>query len=547
MPRALVVLPILLGITAPSIAFAQGEHALPMRAHTVRLIVDGEWSHAGSRFGSPTPLTPNLADGTPESLGVFFGGDSLGVTQLPWLTPTQLQLQSLTGLSGYAINLGRSRLTLETSIRRTPIRLDFAVTSRLVLGVAVPIVRSRSYAFLAGPDSTAASQGNVGFNPNLVAPGTYASFRDEVDSALIALQTQAVSGPPALQSQAQALYSQLQPFLCGLYQVGAGNAFNGSSPCFVTGSAGGAGAADFLPWGATEAGDSLTTRLGRAQTDYEALRQQYAALGTSIPGFASVYSLPATALDSNDLRRYVSDPAFPIAAETLTTVVRTGIGDIELGGWYQLAMGPRWRSQLGAVYRLGTGTMDKPDNLIDVGTGDGQADVELFTRNDVVFSPKLWLHAGARAGVQFADELQRRVAPYYMPYAPASTTTSLRRKLGSYLALDLVPNWQLDESFGVGLGYHYFHQAATTFEYVNPGDSLTIGMPASVLGQATAVTRMRVGAGVTFSTLNRYAAGRAKVPYRVTWSYQKTLYGRGGQVERSSVMHLGFEFYLSPF
>ena len=544
MPRALVALPFLLGIAAPSIVFAQGEHALPMRAHTVRLTIDGEWSHASSRFGSPTPLNPNLAAGTPESLGVYFGGDSLGAREMPWLTPLQQQLQALTGIGSYAINLGQSKLTLETSIRRTPIRVDFAVSRRLVLGVAVPIVRSRSYAFLALPDSHVASQGNVGFNPNLVAPGAYAAFRTDVDSALLALQTQATSGPASLQAQAQALYNQLQPYLCGLYQLGAGNASSGASPCFA---AAGAAASDFLPSAPSEAGDSLTTRLGRAQTQYESLRQQYAALGTTIPPFASAYALPATPLDSNDLRRYVSDPAFPIAAETLATIVRTGIGDIELGGWYQLAMGPKWRSQVGALYRLGTGTMDQANNLIDVGTGDGQADVELYTRNDIILSPQLWLHAGARGGVQFADELQRRVSPYYLPYAPASMTTDVRRKLGSYVALDLVPNWQLDESFGIGLGYHYFHQAATTFEYVNPADTLALLAPASVLGEGTAVTRMRVGAGVTFSTLNRYAAGRAKVPYRVTWSYQKTLYGRGGQVERSSVMHLGIEIYLSPF
>ena len=544
MPRALVALPLLLGIAAPSIVVAQGEHALPMRAHTVRLTIDGEWSHASSRFGSPTPLNPTLAVGTPESLGVYFGGDSLGAREMPWLTPLQQQLQALTGIGGYALNLGQSQLRLETSIRRTPIKVDFAVSSRLVLGVAVPIVRSRSYAFLALPDSHVATQGNVGFNPSVTAPGAYAAFRTEVDSALIALQTQATSGPAALQAQAQALYNQMRPYLCGLYQLGAGNASSGTSPCFA---AAGATAADFLPAGPSEAGDSLTTRLSRAQAEYDSLRQAYAALGTTIPTFTSTYALPATPLDSNDLRRYVSDPAYPIAAETLATVVRTGIGDIELGGWYQLATGPKWRSQLGGLYRFGTGTMDQASNLIDVGTGDGQADVELYTRNDIALSPQLWLHVGARGGMQASDELLRRVTPYYLPYALASDTATVRRKLGSYLALDLVPNWQLDESFGIGLGYHYFHQAATTFEYVNPADSLRLLTPASVLGEGTAVTRMQVGAGVTFSTLNRYAAGRARVPYRVTWSYQKTLYGRGGQVERSSVMHLGFEFYLSPF
>jgi hypothetical protein len=58
---------------------------------------------------------------------------------------------------------------------------------------------------------------------------------------------------------------------------------------------------------------------------------------------------------------------------------------------------------------------------------------------------------------------------------------------------------------------------------------------------------MRVGAGVTFSTLNRYLEGRTRLPYRVTWSYQRTFYGLGGQVERASVMSLAIEAYVRTF
>ena len=540
------VLPVALGLVQPRPLSAQGEQATPLRPGTVRLGVDGWWSHAMDRYGVATPLAPGLASGTIEPLGRYFGGDSLGTTELPWLAPVESELRTLTGIADYDLNLGRSLLTVETSVRHTPIRLDVALSRRLVIGIAVPIVRARTYAFQALPDTAiAASLGNVGWNPELAAPGAFAGFRADVDSALAALQFQATSGPAALRPQAQAALDQMLPFLCGLYVLGGGPAASQSSLCW-NGAA--LSAATFLPVTATAAGDSIGTRVTRAQTDYDQLRQQYAALGVTLPPFAAGYGLPGNPLDSADFRRYLSDPAYGLAAETLTTVVRTGIGDIEVGGWYQLAMGPRLRSQAGALVRLGTGTVDLADNFIDVGTGDGQTDIEVMTRNDIIFGPRLWLHAGGRFGIQLGHELPRRVSPYWLPYAPASALATVRRTPGRYVALDLVPNWQLDDAFNVGLGYHLFHQGATEYAYAGADSaSLALLVPASILGAGTGFTRMRVGAGVTFSTLSRYLDGRARLPYRVTWSYQRTFFGRGGLVERSSVMTLAIEAYVSPF
>jgi len=292
------------------------------------------------------------------------------------------------------------------------------------------------------------------------------------------------------------------------------------------------------------AADSIISRLASGQSSYASLSAQYAALGVTLPPLTAGYGLPATPLDSNDLRRFFSDPSGPMAGDSLTEVVRTGIGDIEVGGWFQIADKARLRSQLGLMVRLPTGTLDSPDNFIDIGTGDHQTDVEVALRNDIVLSRNLWFHLGGRYGLQMADELPRRVAPWYLPLAPVASTAMVTRDLGDYFAVDLVPNLQLDDAIGVGLGWHYFHQGATAFSYVDPADQSRIGLGADVLGQATSVSRMRVGAGVTFSTLERYARGRARLPYRVTWSYHATFWGSGGQVAKSGVMNLVIEAYF---
>jgi hypothetical protein len=544
MPRPLsAAIAVCLAVSAvPATVLAQGESAEPLRPHAVRLTVGADWSHWTERFAAPSPFDPALLDGTRQPIGAYFGAESLGTRQLGFLAPTESQLRALSHLNGWALNVGRAKLTMDASWRSTPIKLEYAISSRLGFSASVPIVRARMSVFLTGPDSAnAATRGNVGFNKAWLTAGALDGFRSQADTALRALRAQATGGPLALRPQAQNEYNTLQPLVCGLYSLGAGSATDPTSPCY---SASPVSQSVLLPLATSDAGDSLTVRLASDQNGYAALRAQYAGLGITLPAFTQGYSLPDSALDSLGIRRLFYDRGSPLASDSLNEVVRTGIGDIELGGWYQLTNRPHWRSQLALMVRLPTGTMDSPDNFVDLPTGDHQTDVEVALRNDVVASPNLWFHVGARYGVQMADQLTRRVSPWYLPFAPISSTAEVQRHLGAYWALDVVPNWQLDDAFGVGVGWHYYHQAQATFSYVDPADEARIGLPADVLGEATATSRMRVGAGVTFSTVERFARGRARLPYRVTWSYNTTFYGRGGQVPKAGVMQVMIQAFI---
>lgn len=532
---------VLTGLSLPHRAAAQGEDATALRPGTLRLSFAPDWSRWNARFGANTP---GLAAGTVEPLAVDFSSDSLGAARLPLLADAQSRLRSLTGLGAYDVNLGRARLTLNASYRVIPIGLELALSRHLAIGVSVPIVRARTEAFLLGPDTAggdSATRGNVGFNPAFLTPGALDQFRLEVDSALRELLDQATSGPAALQAQAQATYQAIQPLLCGLYTLGAGNASSAQSVCFAPA---GASASALLPATGTEAGDSVAARLLQARTSYEQMRTQYQAVGVTLPPFTAGYDLPTQPLDSLGLRRLFSDPAGPLAGDSLTTIVRTRLGDIETAAWFQLADRARWRSQLSLLVRLPTGSVDSPHNFLDLGTGDHQLDVELGLRNDLVLGQALWLHVGGRYGWQLADELPRRVSPVNVLLAPLSSLATLRRDLGDYLALDVVPRWQLDDAFSLGIGYHYYRQGPTRYTYADPADAARIGLDASVLDEETEVTRMRVGAGLTFSTLARHARGLARLPYTVTASFQKAFFGEGGRVPDAETFNLSIRAYV---
>jgi hypothetical protein len=540
----LVAVSLLACILVPRSVLAQGESAIPLPAHTLRFTLGADWSHWSDRFGTATPINPLLLDGAREPIGSYFGAESLGTIQLPFLAPAESQVRALTGLPGWALNVGRSILTLDASWRSTPLKLEYAPSSRFGFSVNVPIVRARMSAFLAGPDtSVKGSFGNVGFNPAFLSAGALDNYRAQADTAMRALREQMTSGPVALRAQAQALYNSLQPLACGLYSLGGGSASASTSPCY---SATPVPRSVLLPVDTSEAGDTLTARLGKGESDYATLAAQYAGAGVTMPAFNSAYGLPSGPLDSAGVRRIFYDPNGDLVGDSLTEVVRTRLGDVELGAWFQLANGAHWRSQLAVSARLATGSPDSPDNFIDLPTGTHERGVEVAMKNDLIAGKNFWFHVGGRYGVASPDQLLRRVSPWYLPYAPLSATALVQRKMGDYYGVDLVPNWQLDEAFDVGIGWHYYHQAATSFSYVGDpvAEQALIGYPAGILGLNTEVERMRVGVGLTFSTLDRYARGRARLPYRITWTYNTTLYGRGGQVPKDGTMSLMISAYF---
>jgi hypothetical protein len=527
---------VLTGVVSTRPAMAQVDDVTPLRSGTLRVGLTPDWSRWDQRFGRGTP---GLPAGSREPLAVDFSTDSLGVAQLPFLGGSQDRLRQLTGLSGYNFNLGRARLTLNASWRTIPLTLEYALSSRLVVGASIPIVRARMEAVLQAHDST--RPGNVGLNPALLSPGSWDAFRGQVDAALAALLDQANNGPDALRPQAQATLLAIQPLLCGLYTLAAGNAELPASLCYDNS---GPGFSAVLPMDTTQAGQALANLLMQARTDYNATAAAYQGQGITLPAFDAAFTLPSGHLDSTDLRNLVLSRRGPLAGDSLTTVVRTRLGDIETGAWYQLVDRPRFRTRLSLLIRWPTGWVDSPNSFIDLGTGDGQLDLELGMRNDVVLGDRFLVHLGGSYGMQFPHRLERRVAPASLFLPPAASLALLERDPGDYVVLNVTPRWRLDDAFSLGIGYNFYRRGTTRHSYVDPSDEARIGLAASVLDEETGVTATRISAGVTFSTLARHAQGHTRVPYTVTASFTRTFHGDGGNVPDLSAFNLSLKAYI---
>jgi hypothetical protein len=525
------------GLWLPGAARAQGDEAPPPAAGVLRIMVPAVWWRWDQRFGQGTA---GLATGQLEPIGVDFGADSLGTAQLPFLAPAEAALRSVSGLPAFTMNLGHSDLQLNANVRAMPIAIAVGISRRLSISVLVPLVRSRVEA-LFRMDTSAAALGNVGANPAYTQLGAYDGFRQQVDTALGALRAQAVGGPAALRAQAQAALNQYAGLLCGLYGIAAGAPVSTASVCAGRATATGS---PFLPIASGAPGDSIATRLAAAQAAYAQLAALYAGAGVTLPAFNTAFPLPAAALTGDQFQRFLTDSAQGVSGDSLAMVLHTRLGDVELGATYAFAAHAGWRGLVTATVRLPTGMVDSDANFIDVGTGQHQLGFELGTRNDIALGTGFRVVAGARAGALVADRLWRRVSPPWLPIAPLSSRSQVRRATGGYLAADLTPTWRIDDALSLGVRYAFFRQAATRYTYVDAADSARVGLAASVLDQQTAVRWMRIGAAVTFSTLERFAARRASLPYTLTVGYQNTFWGRGGRTPQASLVYVTLATYF---
>jgi hypothetical protein len=110
--------------------------------------------------------------------------------------------------------------------------------------------------------------------------------------------------------------------------------------------------------------------------------------------------------------------------------------------------------------------------------------------------------------------------------------------------VDVVPRWHLDDAFSVGVAYRYYRRGVTRHRYLDPADEIRVGLPAGLLDEETGVVQTQVGAGLTFSTVERHARGLARIPYSVTAAFRKTFAGSGGRVPDAEAFHLDLRLYL---
>ena len=363
---------------------AQTEIAVPVARGTLRFDITPFWLSYDHRFGLGVP---GYADGAPVPINLDFEAESLGVQSLPFLRGLQSNIQAAADLGGFSLNLGHTTTVMNASVRTIPIGLEYGLTSRLAIGVTVPIVRSRVDVNFA-VDTTTGKRSNVAFaEPRLGLAVPDAGRRRHRRPAAAGRQRTVV----AARTRPGPALARLQPFQYLAHAL-------------------------LLPVGSTDAGDSVALHLSGAETAYGNLAAQYASNGVTLPPLNKACPCPTA-------RR----PATTSSASSRTRRSRWR-GHDRHDRPHRNRRHHRSRDvpvrRRAAVPRPGAGhdavphrRHAVPEQLPGSRHGDPPVRGGRRARNDVLLGSSFLVHAVARIGGARADDIERRVTPPDLPFA----------------------------------------------------------------------------------------------------------------------------------
>ena len=477
-----------------------------------------------TRFGAGT--TEGVTTEEEEKLGSDLT-DATGALLFPGILSLQEQLRALTADPSYIAKLGSTVGAVSKEVTRMDVGLQLGVFDWLTLGANVPWVRGRTavdVAFRADAGS------DLGGNPAFSDPSSVTAFLGGLGEVAGLAQARAASlcsgGDPAACSAAQALADRAGAFWSGMK--------------------GAYGASPFFPTGASPAGAALSAALAALDGDLTAAGLR--GVGAGIPFAAGL-------LDAQTFASLATDPSTGISGSRLRTVDGLWtMGDVEVSASLRLLDGevrdsgdvsPRFAYSLsaGALVRLGTGTPDDPNVFLDIGSGDGQMDMEGRVSGMLQFGRRLELRGGYRYGVQDAVTLLRRVAPPEQILAPVSTSRAVVWTPGSYSFIDASPRLHLTPELSLALDYHRYHKAADSYELAGAEPD---GVPPVDVGDLMRETEMglqQVALGIRYSTLRTWRADGSAPPLEMALRLVRSVAGSGGQTPKATRFEMGVSVF----
>jgi len=455
-------------------------------------------------------------------LGDAFSANQLGVRQFPGLAAAENALRTLTGDPSLSLNLGQAFATANTRTVTTPLTLQYGLTDRLTIGAMVPVVQTHSTVFVElNPSRVKRNTGaNVGPNParftdaartqntNLIAAldkarGDLHRFVDNCTTSGSCTQTTIDAATSAILRDS--LSSLAVQFL------------NGSDP----GSA-------FAPLGFDQ---KIHDYLQALAGDINAVLGGGVSFGDPITAQA-----PAALLQLQQFA--TANPG--VAFDSLGSPDRIGIGDVEVSARLKLldrfadtTGGMKLRATLLGVVRIGTGRPPTGTVPFEVGTGTGQTSADGGAFIDMRFSRRFMATLGAQYTSYFTSSDVARLPNSDYTLFPLDVPITGAWREGDALQLEATPRISLTDYFTFFGAYTFRHQAAS--KYTSPD------APALPLFSAT--TEQRAGLGFGYSTITRYARGRASVPIELSFTHLETLTATGGLVPKYSRDQIELRIY----
>lgn len=475
---------------------------------TVRVELDGSLETFDRQF----------RNGQRESYGADLSSPALGSDRIPLLADADARIGRIIGNPGYRLNLGDLTSDVLADVGRGTLGLGLGLTDRITIFGRIPLVRTRVQTRVALGSTNA----DAGLNPG--EAGQVPFFQD-FDAALATLSSKLAAGDyngnPAQRALAEATLAEATALRADLFGLLADPAT--ASPVVPTATSG--------------TGAAVLTRITGLQNTL--------ASSLNVPGFAVTPVLPPDPLGDDGLRQVLAGDLAIRVSESKVTFR----GDAEAGA--ALTLVDRWdrgtrrgglRAAVSGLVRFPTGVREQPDRPLDIGTGDGQTDVQIDLVTDLgagAFGARL---AGTYVR-QLPSNFLTRVAPSSQPLVGPDRLALVRRDPGDIIAIDVRPFYRLARTLALQAGVQHWNRKSDQVSYASPSDALP-GVDAGVLAEETAANATLLSAGITYSNPGRYTRGGTGLPVDASWSYERVLRSTKGRVPDTHRVQAMFRMYF---
>ena len=474
----------------------------------LRLELDGSLETFDRRF---------LA-GHRESYGADVSSGALGSDRIPLLADADTRIGRVLGNPAYRINLGALTTDALADVGTGFLGLGLGVSNAITIFGRIPLVRARVQPTMRLDPASA----DAGVNPGQFEQ---LPFFDQFDAAVATLGAKLAAGDydanPAQRALAEATLADATAVRADLFALLADPAT----------------AAPFLPTSTSGAGTALDARVATLQSTLES--------NLGVPGFTSLPALPDQVLSQADFRQFLATP-LALRVDDITTTYR---GDAEAGAavtlldhWDRGRHRGGFRSALSGLVRFPTGRRDRTDHPLDIGTGEGQTDIQVDLVTDIGSGS-----VGARlTGTyvrQFASDIPVRVTAPSQPLVGPDRLAFVRRDPGDVVALGVRPFFRLARTLAFQAGLEHWSRKSDVVSYTSPSGAIP-GVDASVVAEESGANATVLSVGITYSNPGGLRPGGTGLPVDAGWSYERVLRAGGGRVPDSHAVRGRFRVYF---
>lgn len=430
----------------------------------------------------------------------------LGASFLPELAGADTRIRAITGNASYRLSAGRSSVTASTQTGRGVIAAALGLTKRLTIFGNVPFVRARAQNRLA-IDSTG---GDAGLAPLATANTAFLSalnaalgrLSDSIDAGKYA-GAQLVTANQTL-ANGQAMRDALNELLIDPLT-----------------------ASPFVPTDSSATGVAIRGAISTLNTTLA---------GLSVDSIGAFPTLAAHRLTADELQNFFT-ASTDVAGIYRGNNILQRPGDAEVGVVYTVVDRPDVRIAATGLVRLPTGLLDRSENFFDLGTGDGQTDVEGRLAADLAHGI-----LGARVSFgynrQLASTIQRRVSAPSQPLAYAYRAADVTRDPGDELTIGIEPFVRLAPGFAFSIGALHWSHGADEVSYAS---TAIPGISASDLAIGSKRSATMLQTGLTYSSFAGILGKGA--PIEARWAYRSVVSTSGGQVDKTKTLWFQFRAY----